>query len=56
MTTVGDYAQLRGLEEKVQTNFITALTFLVAYSIVKETKCKYFLMNTDRGRLKELPK
>lgn len=54
--TLGDCAQFTGLKKKVQTNFATALTVLVAYNIVKETKRKYFLMKTDRGRLKELPK
>lgn len=35
MTTVGNNAQLKGLEGKFQSNFATALTVLVAYSIVK---------------------
>lgn len=35
MTTVGNNAQFKGLEGKFQSNFATALTVLVAYSIVK---------------------
>lgn len=54
-TTVGNYAQLRWLK-KVQINFSRALTLLAVNSVVKGTKHKYFLMNTDKGRLKKLPK
>lgn len=54
--TVSDYTHLWGLEGKVETNFATACSVLVAYTLWKETENKYFFINTDRWRLKELPK
>lgn len=54
--TVSDYTHLWGLEEKVETNFATACSVLVAYTLWKETENKYFFISTDRWKLKELPK